>query len=60
MNVALRVRMLNTTFSTVIDSHSNGLVCSKQSVVQPVGIHLLLHGSPDLSNDDNVEDFSHV
>ena len=27
---------------------------------QPVGIRLLLYGSPDLSDDDNVELFSHV
>ena len=27
---------------------------------QPVGIRLLLHCSPDLSDDDNVELFSHV
>ena len=27
---------------------------------QPVGIRLLLYGSPDLSDDDNVELFSYV
>ena len=60
VNMALRVRMLNTTFSSVIDSHSNGLVCSRPSVNFSLGIRLLLHGSPDLSNDDNIELFSHV
>ena len=32
VNVALRVRMLNTTFSSVINSQNYGLVCSRPSV----------------------------
>ena len=32
VNEALRVRMLNTTFSSIIGSHSNKLVCSRPSV----------------------------
>ena len=59
VTVILRVRMLNTTFSSVIDSHSNGLFQAIRKF-QPGGIRLLLHGSPDLSDDDNVELFSHV
>ena len=60
MNVALRVRMLNTTFSSVIDSQQRTSLFQAIRKFQPVDIRLLLHGSPDLPYDDNVELFSHV
>ena len=40
VTVVLRVRMLNTTFSSVIDSHSNGLVYSRPSVNFSLSVYI--------------------